>query len=73
MRDTRYTGKNIWNNKEFELVTDLSFWEQNVSIDEFLENLVKQYTYEAICNETENLGFTKIKEENNTILLERWI
>ena len=69
----KYNIEFIWNGIEFELVTDLSFWEQKFSVDEFLEKLLKQYSYQAIFNETENLGFKKVKEENDIILLERWV
>ena len=73
IQQKKYDIEFLWNGKEFELATDLSFWEQDLSVDEFLERLVKNYTYQAICNETENLGFKKINEENDVILLERWV
>ena len=62
-----------WNGKEFELITDLSFWEQKFSIDEFLKRLISRYTYYTVSNESKILGFEKIKEEDNVILLERWV
>lgn len=66
-----------WNGKEYELITDLSFWQQKWSVETFMDKLKQTYANETIVNESEKQGFQKIRQSNNnngeiSILFERW-
>ena len=62
-----------WNGHEYELSTDLSFWQQRVPVDEFLNKVTQTYTYFSVLEETEILGFEKVTADENVILMERWV
>ena len=50
-----------WNNNEYELVTDLAFWDQSYSIDKFLNQVHQRYAFNLI---------TKVSEEQNLEFVE---
>jgi hypothetical protein len=66
-----------WNGQEYELVVDMSFWEQPYPIESFIDKISQQYAGEVIIGESQKIGFQPIKyQENtdgsNTLVLERW-
>jgi len=66
-----------WNGQEYELVVDMSFWEQSSPIESFVDKIAQQYAGEVIIGESQKIGFQPIKyQENadgsNTLVLERW-
>jgi hypothetical protein len=66
-----------WNGKEYELITDLSFWQQKWSVETFMDKLSQAYASETILNESNKQGFQPVKQSNNidgsiTLVLERW-
>ena len=66
-----------WNGTEYELVTDLSFWEQKWSLTTFVGKISQAYANETIINESNKQGFEFIKKTENrdgsvTVVLERW-
>lgn len=72
-----YNIEFIWNSKEYELVVDMSFWEQPYPIESFVDKIAQQYAGEVIIGESQTIGFQSIKyQENadgsNTLVLERW-
>jgi len=67
-----------WNGQEYELIADLSFWEQSWSIETFLNKVNQRYAVNKILTETEDQGFKLVnqKNENNgalTLTVERWL
>lgn len=54
-----------WNGKEYELVTDLMFWSQDISLDKFLNNISQRYAYNAVIDVTEKEGFNFTQTKNN--------
>jgi len=67
----------VWNGQEYELVVDMSFWEQSSPIESFIDKVAQQYAGEVIIGESQKIGFQPIKyQENadgsNTLVLERW-
>ena len=50
-----------WNNNEYELVTDLAFWDQSYSIDKFLNQVHQRYAFNLI---------TKVSEEQHLEFVE---
>lgn len=73
-------GYNIefnWNGDEYELVVDMSFWEQPYPVESFIDKVAQQYAGEVIIGESQKLGFQPIKYQqnndgSNTVILERW-
>lgn len=73
-------GYNIefsWNGQEYEMVVDMSFWEQSSPIETFIDKIAQQYAGEVIIGESQKIGFQPIKynqniDGSNTLILERW-
>jgi hypothetical protein len=66
-----------WNGKEYELVIDMSFWEQPYPVESFIDKIAQQYAGEVIIGESQKTGFQPIKYQqnadgSNTLILERW-
>lgn len=67
----------VWNGQEYELVVDMSFWEQACPIESFIDKIAQQYAGEVIIGESQRIGFQPIKYQqnadgSNTLVLERW-
>ena len=52
-----------WNGVEYELVTDLMFWSQDVSVDKFLNRVNQRYAYNSIIGVSEKEGFSFTQTE----------
>lgn len=66
-----------WNGQEYELVVDISFWEQAYPIESFIDKIAQKYAGEVIIGETQKIGFQPIKYQqnidgSNTLILERF-
>ena len=66
-----------WNGEEYELIVDMSFWEQQYPIESFIDKVSQQYAGEVIIGESQKTGFQPIKYQqngdgSNTLILERW-
>jgi hypothetical protein len=66
-----------WNGQEYELVADMSFWEQPYPVQSFIDKISQQYAGEVIIGESQKIGFQPIKynqnaDGSNTLVLERW-
>ena len=72
-----YDIKFCWNGQEYELVVDMSFWEQPYPVESFIDKISQQYAGEVIVGESQKLGFQPVKYQknedgSNTVILERW-
>lgn len=73
-------GSNIhfsWNGQEYELIVDMSYWNQPYPIEIFIDKIAQQYAGEVIIGESKKLGFQPVKYRQNmngskTLILERW-
>lgn len=66
-----------WNEKEYELVVDLSFWAQSDPVKSFIDKVAQNYANENVIGENQKLGFQVMNSQKNndgsqTLLLERW-
>ena len=66
-----------WNGEEYELVVDMSYWEQPYPIESFIDKIAQQYAGEVIIGESQKTGFQPVKYQqnadgSNTLVLERW-
>lgn len=67
----------VWNESEYQLVTDVQFWQQPWPIDLFLNRITQRYAYNSIIKLSESKGFQTIEEtqqENGSVklILQRW-
>jgi len=66
-----------WNGKEYELVSDLQYWQQNLSVDGFLRQVTQRYAYQTVVKETTRAGFQVAEQEKNKdgsirLVVQRW-
>lgn len=66
-----------WNGQEYELVVDMSYWEQPYPIESFIDKVSQQYAGEVIIGESQKTGFQPVRYQqnadgSNTLILERW-
>lgn len=66
-----------WNGNEYELVADLQYWKQPLTVDGFLSRLTQGYAYHTIVNETEKQGFQIAEQQKNEdgsirVVVQRW-
>lgn len=66
-----------WNGKEYELVADLQYWQQDLSVDGFLRKVTQRYAYHTVLSETAKQGFQVSEQEQNAdgsirLLVQRW-
>ena len=52
-----------WNGAEYELITDLMFWSQDMSVDKFLNRVNQRYAYNSIIGVSEKEGFNFTQTE----------
>lgn len=72
-----YDIKFCWNGQEYELVVDMSFWQQPYPVESFIDKVAQQYAGEVVIGESQKLGFQPVKYQqnqdgSNTVVLERW-
>lgn len=66
-----------WNGKEYELVVDLSFWNQPYPVQSFIDKVAQNYANESVIGESQKIGFQVTNYQKNsdgsqTLVLERW-
>ncbi len=66
-----------WNGKEYELVADLQYWQQNLSVEGFLRQVTQRYAYHTVMKETTRAGFAVAEEQKNEdgsirLVVQRW-
>ena len=76
-QSNNYDVKFSSNGREYELVADMSFWEQAYPVESFIDKISQQYAGEVIIGESQKIGFQPIKykqnnDGSNTLVLERW-
>jgi Protein of unknown function (DUF1257) len=72
-----YNIEFVWKNQEYELLVDMSFWDQPYPVESFIDKIAQQYAGEVIIGESQKNGFQTIqsqpnKDGSNTLILERW-
>ncbi|MBD2609602.1 DUF1257 domain-containing protein [Scytonema hofmannii FACHB-248] len=66
-----------WNGFEYELVSDLQYWQQNLSVDGFLRQVTQRYAYHTVVKETTRAGFEVAEQQKNKdgsirLVVQRW-
>lgn len=76
-QDNNYDIGFSWNGSEYELVADLQYWQQNLSVDGFIRKITQRYAYHTVINESAKQGFQVTEQENNQdgsirLVVQRW-
>jgi len=66
-----------WNGSEYELVADLQYWRQELTVDRFLSRVTQRYAYHTVLSETTQKGFQVTEQQHNKdgsirLVLQRW-
>jgi len=66
-----------WNGQEYELVADLQYWQQPLTVDGFLKQVTQGYALETILQESAKQGFQVAEQTNNQdgsirLVVQRW-
>lgn len=65
-QDNKYDIGFKWNGKEYEIITDLEFWSQDISLEKFLNNISQRYAYNTILEVSGKEGFNFANTETLT-------
>ena len=62
---------------DYELVADLQYWQQPLSVEGFLNQVTQRYAYHTVVNESAMKGFQVSEQVNNEdgsirLVLQRW-
>jgi len=66
-----------WNGQEYELVTDLQYWQQPLTVEGFLRQVTQSYAYHTVVNESNKQGFQIAEQQKNQdgsirLVVQRW-
>ncbi len=61
----------------YELVADLQYWQQPLSVEGFINRVTQRYAYHTVINESANQGFQVAEQVDNKdgsvrLVLRRW-
>lgn len=76
-QDNNYDIGFSWNGTEYELVADLQYWQQPLTVEGFLRQVTQKYAYHTVINETAKQGFQVAEQENHQdgsirLVVQRW-
>jgi hypothetical protein len=76
-QDNGYDVGFSWNGNAYELVADLQYWQQPISVQGFINQLTQRYAYHTVLSQTTSQGFQVAEEKNQEdgsirLVLQRW-
>lgn len=76
-QDNGYDIGFSWNGQEYELVADLQYWKQPLTVEGFLNRVTQRYAYHTVVKETTLQGFQVSEQQQNQdgsirLVLQRW-
>lgn len=76
-QDNNYDIGFSWNGQEYELVADLQYWQQPLSVDGFLNRVTQRYAFQTVMQETAKQGFQVAEQQQNAdgsirLVVQRW-
>ncbi len=76
-QDNNYDIGFSWNGSEYELVADLQYWNQPLTVDGFLRQVTQRYAYHTVIEATNKEGFNISEEQKNEdgsirLVVQRW-
>lgn len=65
------------NQDQYELVADLQYWQQPLSVEGFLKQVTQRYAYHTVVKETTKQGFALTEQQQNQdgsirLVVQRW-
>jgi hypothetical protein len=66
-----------WNGNEYELVADLQYWQQPLTVEGFLRKVTQSYAYRTVVSESSKQGFQVTEQQKNEdgsirLVVQRW-
>ncbi|MCU0535948.1 MAG: DUF1257 domain-containing protein [Hydrococcus sp. Prado102] len=66
-----------WNGNEYELVADLQYWQQPLSVEGFLRKVTQGYALQTVLSESNKQGFQVSEQQKNAdgsirLVVQRW-
>ncbi len=66
-----------WNGQEYELVADLQYWQQPLTVNRFISQVTQRYAYHSVIKATSEQGFQVSEEQKNSdgsirLVVQRW-
>jgi Protein of unknown function (DUF1257) len=66
-----------WNGREYELIADLQYWQQPLTVEGFLRQVSQRYAFHTVVNETAKQGFQISEQQKNEdgslrLVVQRW-
>lgn len=63
--------------EQYELVADLQYWQQPLSVEGFIKQVTQRYAYHTVLGESMRQGFQLAEQQNNQdgsirLVLQRW-
>ncbi|MGK7933359.1 MAG: DUF1257 domain-containing protein [Microcystaceae cyanobacterium] len=76
-QDNNYDVGFCWNGSEYELVADLEYWQQPLSVEGFLQKVTQGYALHTVLNESSKQGFQVAEKQKNEdgsirLVVQRW-
>lgn len=76
-QDNDYDIGFSWNGQEYELVADLQYWQQPLSVEGFLKKVTQGYALQAVLTESGQQGFQVAERQQNEdgsirLVVQRW-
>ncbi|MDX2216360.1 MAG: DUF1257 domain-containing protein [Oculatellaceae cyanobacterium bins.114] len=76
-QDNGYDVGFSWNGQEYELVADLQYWKQPLTVEGFLNRVTQRYAYHTVVNTTAQKGFQVSEQQQQQdgsirLVLQRW-
>ena len=67
----------VWDGQQYNLVTDLQYWQQPLSVEGFVKQLHQQYAYEVVVAQTQKQGFQvsesqQLPDGSLRLVVQRW-
>lgn len=66
-----------WNGQEYELVADLQYWQQPLSVEGFIKQVTQSYAFHTVMSESAKQGFSIAEQQKNEdgsirLVVQRW-
>ena len=76
-QDNGYDIGFAWNGQEYELVADLQYWKQPLTVNRFLSKVTQRYAVSTVLKETAQQGFQVAEQHQNRdgsvrLVVQRW-
>lgn len=76
-QENRYDIGFSWNGSEYELVADLQYWQQPLTVEGFLRQVTQGYAFDTVLQASAKQGFQVAEQQKNQdgsirLVVQRW-